>query len=228
MILLSARPSYDYLAAPGTAMARHYLSAWWRLSRALVLPRPCVREKCGKNAGKMFFTLHANIISACGKNVFYRIDRHPPEAAGAAPAARARPGGRRATPFGRRHGLRPTATACGRHALPGERATPWRAIMHRNQDQGRSSAAMANRAPQSSLAAAAGPARCWLARSCCPCLAGSCSLLPALAPAWLWGSCLALALAPAMRVISGPRRGPRHRDSGAGAKRTWAAHLRWA
>ena len=88
-------------------------------------------------AGKMFSACKANIISACGKNVFYRIDRHPPEAAGAAPAARARPGGRRATPFGRRHGLRPTATACGRHALPGERATPWRAIMHRNQDQGR-------------------------------------------------------------------------------------------
>ena len=62
-------------------MDRHYLSAWHRLSLSLVLPGGRVREKCILHAGKMFSALHAEMMFACGKNVFYIIDRHPPEAA---------------------------------------------------------------------------------------------------------------------------------------------------
>ena len=202
-------------------MARHYLPAWWRLSRALVLPRPCVREKCGKNAGKMFFTLHANIISACGKNVFYIIDRHPPEAAGAAR--------RKGTPCGRRHGLRPTPTACGRsHGLTaerpaGERATPCRArIVPRNQEPGR------RRGGGKSCTSikTAGPC-CWRARSCCPCRCpGSGSGLWLLLRPWLLrlGICLGSAL-----LVIGSRPGvPEHCEAVLGARAGHGPPTAWA
>ena len=117
-------------------MTRHYLPARLRLSRALEMRRAGVRETYLLHAGKMFSACCAKMFFACGKNVFYRIDRHPPEAAGAAR--------RKGTPCGRRHGLRPTPTACGRsHGLTaerpaGERATPCRArIVPRNQEPGR-------------------------------------------------------------------------------------------
>ena len=69
---------------------------------------------------------------ACGKNVFYRIGQHPAEAA-------ARPGAGHAL-AGAGHGLaaegmawRPTATACGRHAL---RAKPYPSIKSRGRRLG--------------------------------------------------------------------------------------------
>lgn len=56
-------------------MAWHYMPGLRRLSRALEMHGSRVREKCILHAGKMFFACKANIISACGKNVFYIIDR---------------------------------------------------------------------------------------------------------------------------------------------------------
>ena len=135
-------------------MARHYLPGSRRLSLSLVLPDPCVRETYLLHAGKMFFACKANIISACGKNVFYRIDRHPPEAAGAARLTacgrgpRARPCGRTARPAGDGNALTGDLTAW-RPARPAGETIPLNqeprtkargrrggAIMHRNQAGG--------------------------------------------------------------------------------------------
>ena len=181
-------------------MAWHYMPGLRRLSRALEMHGSRVREKCILHAGKMF--------SACGKNVFYRIDRHPPEAAGAAPAPRhalageghalraesGRPAGGERTPCGRPTAWRPNALRAG--------ATPWRADrtpQSRSRKGGGRVERVANRAPQSSLAA--GPC-CWLARDPDPAahVAAACCLAPApccLTPApccWLWSLALALAL----------------------------------
>ena len=185
-------------------MAWHYMPARRRLSRALVLPGPRVRETYLLHAGKMFFTLHANIISACCKNVFYRIGEHRAGSRWRGPAPRhglaaegmawrpkAWPGGQRQRPAaeskrpaaGRPAGR--TSNACG-ESYPAIKI----------KDEG--SAPVAIHAPQSSLTSAAGPC-CWRARSCCPCRcpgSGSGSGLWPLAPAPALaaepGSCLGL------------------------------------
>ena len=183
---------------------------------------------CGKNAGKMFFACNVKNIYACGKNVFYRIGRHPPEAAGAA-RRRARPGGRNGTPCGRERRPAADTTACGRtpsrangNALAGEHRTPQSragtkargrggtAIMHRNQD-------------------AAGPAlaRCSVLPLPSAHVAAPCCLAPALAPcsplpALVSGSGSALPLPAGDR--SGPLGVPDRPARAGGAKRTWAAH----
>ncbi len=182
------------------------------------------RDASLRRAGKMF--------SACGKNVFYIIDRtagsrwrgpaprHGLAAEGMAwrPTATAcgrdppRPGGR-------------TATACGRTPC-GRQATPWRAIMHRNQDQGakaRGRRWRGNHAPQSSLAA--GPWR-WRAQSClCPCLAGSCSCAGLLLRTWLLrlGLCLGLSGLPVIRSRPGV---PEHCEAVLGARADMGRPLR--
>ena len=81
----------------------------------------------------MFSACKANIISACGKNVFYRIGQHPPEAAsrrrrqGHGLRPKARPGGQ-PTACGRDpHGLRPDALPGGSNALRAK-------IVPRNQE----------------------------------------------------------------------------------------------
>ena len=61
---------------------------------------PRVREKCGKNAGKMFSALHAEMMFAYLLRYFSRIGEHPAGSRCAAPAGE--------------HGL-----AAGRHALTG-------------------------------------------------------------------------------------------------------------
>ena len=87
----------------------------------------------------MFFALHAEIIFAYLLRHFSRIDRHPPEAAGAARLPRHGLTAERHALPGEGTAWRPTATACGRHPH-GLRPTPsraagnaLRAIMHRNQ-----------------------------------------------------------------------------------------------
>ena len=145
------------------------------------------------------------VHSACCKNVFCMREKcflhtrpHPAEAAGAA-RRRARPDGRRATPW--RAKAWPTANARPAAGRPAGRTSNAlradRTPQSRSRKDGGRVERVANRAPQSSLAA--GPARCWLAaRSClCPCLAGSCLapapccwlLLPAAGSGlllWLW------------------------------------------
>ena len=149
-------------------------------------------------AGKMFSACKANIISACGKNVFYRIDRHPPEAAGAARLTacgrgpRARPCGRTARPAGDGNALTGDLTAW-RPARPAGETIP---LNQEPRTKARGSSRRSNHAPQSSLAAGPAPVKSqsmplpmslpWL-------LPGSCSLL--LAPcSLLWSLALALAL----------------------------------
>ena len=136
-------------------------------------------------AGKMMFACNVKNIYAYLLMHFSRIGQHPPEAAGAAPA--------------QGHGL-----AAERHALTGESdglaadLTAWRPArpagetIPLNQEprtKARGSSRRSNHAPQSSLAA--GPARCWLARSCCPC---RCSLLPGSCSGPGAGPCLCFCL----------------------------------
>ena len=93
------------------------------------MPGQREREKCGKNAGKMFSALHAEMMFACGKNVFYIIERHRRKPL-RGPGGRARPGGRR-------HGLaaNPRPAAETPHGLTAERQRPAAGrIMHRNQE----------------------------------------------------------------------------------------------
>ena len=155
-----------------------------RLSRALEMHGSRVREKCILHAGKMFSALHAEMMFACGKNVFYIIDRTH---AGSRCAARRQGHALRANGTA----SRPTATACGRHALRARTATPCGRIVPRNQDHGR----LGGRGSGGKSCTAI-KSRGWT----CSGVRGPVSAHVSPAPAWLWsrssgaGPCLCFCL----------------------------------
>ena len=79
---------------------------------------PRVREKCGKNAGKMFSALHAEMMFAYLLRYFSRIGEHPAGSRCAAPAGEHGLAAGRHALTGGQHGLRPDGNglAAGRPA----------------------------------------------------------------------------------------------------------------
>ena len=173
-----------------------------------------VVQKCFLHAGKMFFT----------------SSTAPTPEAAARPRRRARPSGRTARPTGRT--ARPAAEskrpAAGRPAGRTSNACGGSYPAIKIKDDG---AAAANHAPQSSggwtgLALARRVSAWPMSRrpACCPCRCPGFCLAPAPALALVPVSALALALA--LPVPDQGRAGvPGTARSGAGAKRTWAAHF---